>query len=265
MNAGSYLGIIEMNIKSSLAYKTDYLLTLFFKFLEVLFLIFIWTAIYLGTKVSIIKGFTLPDIYLYFLVIYALRSLMNMNLSFEMEDSVLDGSIAVNYTRPMNFPLQLFFTGFGKDLLSILLAGVPILIVALAISHATLSAFSVAAFVIEVLLAYAIVSVMSFLVGMIALKFVYIASLVEMTWLIILLLGGGVMPLNFFPATIQQVLLMLPFAIVLYVPAATFLGMISSSAILFSIGISAVWLAVLLGIAAVVWNRARKLIASARG
>ncbi|MGC8675937.1 MAG: ABC transporter permease [Candidatus Micrarchaeia archaeon] len=262
---GSYLGAIEMSIKADLAYKADYLIALFFMFLQVLFLIFIWTAIYLGTKVSSIRGFTLPDIYLYFLVVYALRTLMDMNLSYKMEDLVFDGDIAVNYTRPVNFPLQLFFMGFGEDILGILLAGVPILIVALAISHAALSAFSVAAFVIEVLLAYAIISVIGFLIGMIALKFVYIASLIQMTWLIVLLLGGGVMPLNFFPATIQHMLLMLPFAIVLYVPAATFLGTISSSAILFSIGISAAWLVVLLGIAAVVWNRARRLIASARG
>ncbi len=265
MNVGSYLGAIEMSIKADLAYKADYLLNLFFKFLQVLLLIFIWTAIYLGTKVSSIRGFTLPDIYLYFLVVYALRSLMNMNLPYEMEDLVLDGNIAVNYTRPVNFPLQLFFMGFGEDLLSILLTGIPILIFALAISHAMLSAFSIAAFVIEVLLAYAIISVIGFLIGTMSLKFVYISSLINITWLIVLLLGGGVMPLNFFPATIQHMLLMLPFAIVLYVPAATFLGTISNSTILFSIGISTVWLVVLLGIATVAWNRARKLIASARG
>ncbi len=265
MNVRGYLGAVEMSIKSSLAYKSDYVLALLFSFFEVLLLIFIWTAVYVGTKASIIRGLTLPDIYFYFLVIYALRTLMNMNLPFEMQESVANGSIAVNYTRPLNFPLQLFFTGFGEDILSILFIGVPIFLVVLAFSHVALSTFSIAALVIEILLAYAIVSVLGFLVGMLAFKFVYIWGIINITWLIILLFGGGIMPLNFFPATIRHVLLLLPFAIVLYVPAETFLGNLSSSAILFSIGISAAWLGALLAASAIVWGKARKLIASARG
>jgi len=56
-NIDAYISTIIIGIKSELAYKLDYVIWLFFQFINALLMILIWSAIYLGTGVAKHKGF----------------------------------------------------------------------------------------------------------------------------------------------------------------------------------------------------------------
>ncbi len=260
-----YLAMFVVGLKNTLAYKADFLMTLVSRFAQAGLLIFIWTAIYHFTNTSSILGITLPIMYVYFFLVYAFRSVINMSMPDTMQQDILEGSVAAAYTRPIRYPLQAFMTSFSDDLLSMLVAMLPLLAIAYLLYGMPISmttAFLIAA---ELLIGYAIVTLIGFMVGMLAVKITYIWGIMNASWSVIILLGGGVLPLTLFPGIVLHVLLLTPFPIMLYVPAATFLGIISVSEIFSSIAVSLVWLVLLFIAAAIAWSRVRKNITSAGG
>jgi ABC-type uncharacterized transport system permease subunit len=264
-NIDAYISMIAIGIKDELAYKLDYTISLFFKFINVLFMILIWSAIYLGTGVSSIRGLSLPNIYVYFFVIYALRGVANMDLPEVIEDDIQDGTIATAYTRPLRYPIQVFMRGAARDILAMLFITIPFFVIAVLISHVTLTFSTVLLLLAEILIGYVLVNLIGFLIGMTAVKLVNIGSLESITWSTLLLLGGGIVPLNMMPPVVQHILYLSPFAIMLYIPATTFLGTVSQRIITTNILASLAWAALLIVIAFIAWGKVRRQITSAGG
>jgi len=264
-NIDAYISMIAIGIKDQLAYKLDYIISLFFKFINVLFMILIWSAIYLGTGVTSIRGLSLPDIYVYFFIIYALRGVANMQLPDVIEDDIQEGSIATAYTRPLRYPIQVYMRGAAQDLMAMLFITVPFFVIAVLIAHVTLTLGTVLLLLAEILIGYVLVNLIGFLVGMTAVKLINIGGVEAVTWSTLLLLGGGIVPLNMMPLVVQQILYLSPFAIMLYIPATTFLGTVSQSIIVTNILASLAWIALLTVVAFIAWGKVRRQITSAGG
>lgn len=260
-----YLTLFSVGLKNALAYKADFFISLASYFVQAILMILVWTAIYHFTDTTSIVGITLPSMYVYFFLVFAFRAVIGFNLPDVMQNDVQSGSVAIAYTRPLRYPLQVLMTSLPDDLLFVLIITVPLMIAAVLLSHAALSSFTVLLMVIELAIGYALVSFMGFMLGMLAIKMVDIYGITNSVWSLILLLGGGVIPLILFPGAIVGVLMLTPFPIMLYIPAATFLGIISSAEAIRSILISAVWLAILAFMSVAMWRFVRKKMTSAGG
>jgi len=108
-------------------------------------------------------------------------------------------------------------------------------------------------------------NLIGFLLGITAVKLINISSLEVITESALLLLGGGIVPLNMMPHIVQQILYLSPFAIMLYIPAATFLGTLSQNIIVTNILASLAWIALLTVVAFIAWGKVRRQITSAGG
>ena len=260
-----YLAVFSIGFKNTLAYKTDFLISLFASFFQAGLMILIWTAIYHFTNTSSILGITLSTMYVYFFLLYAFRVVLNFSIPNVMQEDIQSGSLTVAYTRPLKYSIQVFMTGLPEDILYAVIVTIPLIIVALLLSHVIITPFIVLLIVSELLIAYALMTLIGFLIGMLAVKLTYIYGIINSTGSIILLLGGGVLPLTLFPHAIYQVLMLTPFPMLLYVPAATFLGIIGTSTAISSMITGLSWIAVLLLITIVSWRSIRKKITSAGG
>jgi len=264
-NIDAYISMIVIGIKNELAYKLGYIISLFFKFINVLFMILIWSAIYLGTGVTSIRGLSLPDIYVYFLIVYALHGVANTQLQDFIEEDIQEGSIATAYIRPLRYPIQVYMRGAATDLMGLLLLTIPLFVIAALIAHVTLTLGRVLLLLVEILIGYVLVNLIGFLIGITAVKLINISGLEAVTWGTVLLLGGGILPLNMMPLVVQQILYLSPFAIMLYIPATTFLGTVSQSIIVTNILASLAWIALLAVVAFIAWGKVRRQITSAGG
>ena len=75
---------------------------------------------------------------------------------------------------------------------------------------------------------------------------------------ILRLLSGQLIPLSFFPAGILAVFKFLPFAGLVYTPTMVYLGKYTGVAILFNLGVQAVWVILLFIMTQIIWKRAIK-------
>jgi ABC-2 type transport system permease protein len=106
-----------------------------------------------------------------------------------------------------------------------------------------------------VIFGYIIATLLGFIVGSLALYLTDIYGInVSLMWLTTII-GGGMLPLAFFPQNMQHILLMLPFAFLAYVPAGTLVGMLSASTAVSLLPIGVVWIAAFAVIAYFMWKR----------
>ena len=260
-----YLAMFSVALKNSMAYRADFLMTLASRFVQAGLMVFIWTAIYHFTNTNSILGITLSTVYVYFFLVYAFRSVINMEVPSVVQQDILEGSIAATYTRPIRYPLQVFVNASAGDFISILVAMLPLIVIAFVLYGAPLSVPTIMLMLAELAIGYALVSLIGFMIGMLAVKITYVYGIIEATWSVMLLLGGGILPLSFFPSAVFNILMLTPFPIMLYMPAMTFLGTASVGEIMGSIAVSLAWLAVFFLTSLVAWSRVRKSITSAGG
>jgi len=72
--------------------------------------------------------------------------------------------------------------------------------------------------------------------------------------------SGALIPLVFFPQWLMNVANVLPFIAIIHIPISIYLGAISGTAILSSIGLQVFWVLVMTGLSCLLWMKTRNKI-----
>ncbi|HUY70345.1 MAG TPA: ABC-2 family transporter protein [Candidatus Baltobacteraceae bacterium] len=265
LEIGRYLAHFRVNQRAIYYYKMDMALNVMFTVLGFAIMIAVWTAVYLTTGATQINGLTLVQIYAYFIAIGALQFIIGTNIDDQLTAAIQDGSIATAMLKPIKYPLQLLL-GTLADYVSYY--NIPALLflgIAALLAHSSLGAWTIAAFVVEIVIAFALVNLVGFLLGLAAIYLTNIYGLMSIVFTVIGILGGTVAPLVFYPQWAQSIIYLTPFPSMYYIPAATFLGTVGSGTILQGIAIGALWIVALLGCSAVAWRKLSVKVALAGG
>ena len=221
--AAKYFAIFQIQLTNRLAYKGDLAL----QSLQIVMFMFIffqlWRATYqvAGDTSGAIAGLRLSDTLWYLLVAEAI-TLSRPRVSRLTAAAVKEGSIAYMLNKPYHFILYQYSSGLGDAASSLFFnlligGGVVWLMVGLPPSPAGwLPAL------LGIVLGMSISFCMEALIGLAA----FIAEDVSaIDWIynkFILLLGGVLIPLDFFPEWLQRLTTTLPFAYATYAPARFF-------------------------------------------
>ncbi len=218
---GKYGAILKTQIINSLAYPADLLSRSLTIVLFMWVFLHLWRATYSAVGRPSIAGLTLRDT-LWYLMLAEAIVLSKPRLSREIAEAVRSGAIAYQLNKPYNFVLYHLSTGLGDGALRIgfnLLAGGAIVwatvgpppdpvgwpLVAIAVAAAWLIDFCI-----------------STMIGFIAFVTEEITAFEWIYSKMRLLLGGVLIPLDFFPDWLQNAALSLPFAYTVYGPARLF-------------------------------------------
>jgi len=252
--AGKYWAVFRTQLVNSLAYPIDLLGRSLAIVLFMWIFMNLWRVTYGATGASSIAGLTLADTMWYLMMAEAVM-LSKRDLSETISEQVKDGSVAYLLNKPFNFIVYHFAAGLGHSILSFggnLLIGSGIVWLMVGPPPGIAGwLFAGAAVALSWLLDFCF----SALIGL-------SAFVVEETnafrWIyqkFLLLLGGVLIPLDFFPGWLQTISLNLPFAWIIYGPARLFVdpSLARLGQVLLQQGI---WLAVFGGIVWVTYRRA---------
>lgn len=216
-----YWAILRTQLQNSFAYPLDLLAR------SVTILVFLWVFVnlwrvtYGAMGSERIAGLSLTDTMWYLLMAEAVM-LSKRDLSKDISDQVKDGSVAYLLNKPFNFILYHFAAGLGDSLLVFVtnallggalvwwLVGPPPGIVGWA------------AAVLAALLALILDFCISALIGLAAFVAEEVSAFRWIYQKLLLVLGGLLIPLDFFPDWLQNVSRALPFAWIVYGPARLF-------------------------------------------
>jgi ABC-2 type transport system permease protein len=219
----------------------------------------VWVALY--ARNAIPHGVPLHTILTYSTVALLMGLILDIDQTRLLHDKLHDGSIVVDFMKPISVPLYLFSDGTGEVLFHAALI-VPSLAIALFIVHIDVPAVGpLAAFALSFLLGYVVGAFLNFILNCIAFWTLEITAVQMIVTWITDLLGGQIVPLLFFPAAVQSAIFALPFAAMFSTPLLIYIGEIRPERYAEVMGLQVFWIAVLGAIAVVIWRAgARRVV-----
>lgn len=252
-------------IKSNFVYKGRFYLYILRKFLGMFIYYYLWMAIYASASSGQLGGFTRSEMILYVFLSYTISDLVMIGISSEIGKDVLDGSVAMNLIKPINYRLYLTFKSLGVMIYRIVVpsvfiwAGLEIYKVT-ALGMPVSSPAQIGPALLSILLSFFIYVFFDYCFGMLAFVTTYIFGMTIIKNAALNLLTGRLIPISFFPAVVQEIFSFLPFTAMTYVPVMIWMGKYSGTEALYQLGKQALWVVLLYLLGGFLWKKIEKRI-----
>jgi len=250
----TYGEFARVGFVNTLAYRLRYYTGIVTYFIYVSVYYFIWRAIYEHS--AKIEGFDFAQILTYVAVGWTIRSVYFNNIDQDMAQAVLEGKLAMDLIKPVNVQFMYVAQAAGEATFRLVMLTLPTAVVLLLVyplrKPASLVHF--AAFFASVVLSFFIVAGINFAVGTFAIRLKSILGLLRAKYFLLELFSGLLLPISFFPQFFQNLLAVLPFEYISYVPVLLYLGKINGWRILGALGLQLFWVIALLSIGHVMWR-----------
>lgn len=249
-----YLEYLRISFLNIFAFRARYYVGIITYIIYIAIYYSIWKAIYAHSPS--IDGISLPQMTTYVAVGWVSRSFFFNNLDREIERKVVDGSLAMDLLKPIDFRAMAYARTFGEMLFRLILFALPTAIVALMLfpiaSPASVPA--AVAFMASSLLAALIYTNINFMIGSLAVPLKNIEGIAYAKQNLLLFLSGLVVPFDLLPAWIGGLLKVLPFAAISYLPLNVYLGRVTGTELVLSLGVQGAWAVGLLIAARGLWS-----------
>lgn len=203
----------------------------------------LWKVTYQAAGSEQISGMTLSAT-LWYLMLAETIELSRSNVSGQISQAVKEGSIAYLLNKPYDFLLYQYCTSMGESIFRAMMNAVlgSLVVWALVGPPPSLPGFLV---VIPVILgAWTVTFCMAAMIGLLSFQLEDISGFQWIYQKLTFILGGLLIPLDFYPAWLQTIAKALPFAATMYAPARLFVDP-DPQAFLATLGLQLFWLTIL--------------------
>jgi ABC-2 type transport system permease protein len=224
LNTIKYGAIAQINLQNSLAYAGELANRSLFMVVILYVFVQLWRATYRAAGATTIAGLSFSDT-LWYLVMTETIELSRTRFANQMSDEVKDGSLAYTISRPYNYLLYHWSYGLGDTLLRLAInfsAGTT-LVTAL-VGPRPIQPVYVLPLLVSILLALVLNFCIQGLIGLAAFVTEDVQSIQIIYQKFLFILGGMLIPLDFFPGWLKDVSLLLPFNYMMYAPARLFVS-----------------------------------------
>lgn len=248
-----YYEIIKISIKNSVVYKLDTLISIFGSIITLYVQIYLWKALFNGNSIDVVS---LSDMITYQIVGVVLGLIYMNTVALEVGNKVRDGSIAIELIRPYNFAISMFFKELGNTISGFVIKGLPVIIFAIVVFNFRLktSLVDLLLLLIIFILNILIYWLMHYIIGLLHFIFINAVWFIRILGDTIRILGGGVIPLWFFPDILRKISLFLPFQLLYQLPQSIFINKISANELITGIITELAWISVLGLLSLYLWS-----------
>lgn len=208
--------------------------------------IFLFAAIF--SEKQEISGFNLQNTIVYFIIIQILTTLVFTRVGFVVATDIQKGDLSNYIIKPISYLLFQALRQFSRNLMQVMFGLIFFIILLSIVNINFLKEFKLAYVspgIISMLLGYVINICLVMIIGLSAFWLSNSSRLLYMFYAILSIFSGLMMPLNFFPENIQNMLFHSPFPYIFYVPTQIFMGNLTLDAYLKIMPISLMYIAIL--------------------
>ncbi|MEB3363415.1 ABC-2 family transporter protein [Lactobacillus sp. R2/2] len=164
-----------------------------------------WQAVLTGKPTSEFKQ-TIS-----YLVLMQLLTVLFPKTSYDVNDKVRSGDIALDLLKPVAFATQLLWESIGYSVVKFAVIGTVDLLVCLWILNFQIAVGTILMVLVTAILAYLLYFELELLLGTFSFYTYSIWGISTFKEAILLVLAGNIFPTNFYPAVIKKVASFLPF------------------------------------------------------
>lgn len=255
-----YLEVVKIAFKQSFAYRLNTYITTISAVFSMVVLVSIWTTLFHNRPE--VQGVQLPVMINYIVVSSLIGSLIDTSIHTKIGDRVVDGSLSLDFIKPVNFKYYMFAEQFGENVFRLLFNTIPAcLIVALVwrVQFPT-EPYQIICFIISLINGLILCYYFNFILGLFVF---YLESPFFIDWVsgaLFQLFAGSFVPLWFYPSFLYNISLFLPFRFFSFEPIAIFVGKTDVAGSLRVIGMQFFWLSVFVVVERLLWHRAHRIV-----
>jgi ABC-2 type transport system permease protein len=255
-----YLAFLRGEFMSGLVYRAGFLFTVLGNIIYMGVAYFLWRNIY--SSAATIHGLTFNDTFLYVALGSAVFILLKTYIDWEISYEIREGMIAVYLIKPVDYEISALFSSLGGMLTNLGAISLPTVFLLLVIFRVQVSLGpGLALFPLSLIIAFLISFFIDYSVGILTFYTESIWGLSITKEILISVLSGALIPLQFYPLAIQRILLVLPFQAIYYTPLMLVTqpqqGWMTA---LSMIGVQLLWAAVLFVLSRLLYNQAIKVL-----
>jgi ABC-2 type transport system permease protein len=245
----TYAEFIRIGFVNILAFRLRYYTGIITYLINVTVYYFIWRAVFANATGSI-AGYSLPQILTYVSVGWILRSFYWNTIDQEMAYEVIDGKIAMDFIKPVSVQWMWLARAMGESAFRLILLTAPTAIVVTLLFPVLppASPLNFTLFLVAAVGSFFIMGALNFLIGTCAIPLTSILALIRAKFWLIELLSGLLIPLSFFPRSLQIISSWLPFEHIALLQTLRLLA------------IEYLWVAALIFLGHLWWRRATRKI-----
>ncbi len=254
----AYWYITKMKLLTNLAYRFEVFASVGTNFILMLASVFLWKAVYSGGSQQI-NALSLQDLTTYTILSIMLSSVFVCGVQDTIYYKIREGQIVTDFYRPIPL-LACYLADDIGGMLSALINKVAPLFLFAALFFGIpwpSSVLSLLLFIPSCLLSYGILWLLSALVGLIAFWVMELGNMGMVKDSIVRVLSGSIVPLWFFPESVQTISKFLPFQYTYQTPLGIYIGNIGTMEALTAMGIQFIWIAFLFMLLAAGWKRTK--------
>lgn len=228
--------LLRTSLEERLIYRGDFAFATFIRFLPIITQICLWGAIFgVGTASTEtrLNGYSYHEMVAYYLLTMIGRAFSSMpGLARDISKEIRDGSLKRYLTQPVDLQVFYFWSRVAHKLVYYMVATVPFAILfwlcGSFFTHYP-TPLEWVALVAALAQAFLIGFLLDSLIGLTAFWLLEVGSISFIFMMLTYFLSGHMLPLDWLPGVLGQVVAYLPFQYLAYFPAAIILGKFSTA------------------------------------
>ena len=261
----TYLPIARATYMIGLVYRFGFLFAIFGNFVYLGVAYYLWRSIYQHSET--LRGLTFNEAFLYVALGSSIFILLKTYADWFIHHEIREGTIAIYLTKPVDYQIYSLFANFGSVLMNLTSITIPTILVLVFVFKVKIAlGAGLVLFPVSLILAFIVSFSLDYFVGLLGFYSESVWGLSITKEIIVSVLSGALIPLQFFPETIQRVLFWLPFQAIYHTPimmitradlgVGTFIPMLL---------VQLMWAVVLFVLARLFYNQAIKVLRIAGG
>jgi ABC-2 type transport system permease protein len=212
-----YIAIAKATIIAEIIYRAHFIFTLIGNIIVLTLIYFLWKSIYNDRQ--IINGMTFNDTFVYLALASTIFTLFLSYVDWEISLSVIDGSIIMNLIKPLDYQLNMLVSKTGHLMFNFLIICIPSLLFLFFVFRVNIHlGWNILFFSVSFFFSFMISFNFEYIVGLMAFYTKSNWGLITIKNMIIMVLSGAVIPLNFFPENLRNIVSLLPFKAMYDIP-----------------------------------------------
>lgn len=199
------LTLTKMGLKKGLASKYALIFWLFSALISFAVQYFLWQAVLVGRPLAEFRQ-TIS-----YLVLMQLLTTVFPKVSYDLNDKVRTGDIALDLLKPFSVEEQLFWEGVGYAVAKFALIGIVEFIIYLWLLNFQVSLLTILFIIVTAALAYVLYFELELILGTFSFYTYSIWGISTFKEAVLLILAGNIFPANFYPVVLKNIASYLPF------------------------------------------------------
>ncbi len=213
----AYLPIARANYMIGIVYRFGFLFSIVGNLVYLGVAYYLWKSIYRSSET--IRGLTFNETFIYVALGSAIFILLKTYTDWYIHFEIREGAIATYLTKPIDYQLYALAANLGSVLMNLTAISIPTLLVMVFIFKVKFTfGLGLFLFPISLLLAFLISFSIDYFIGLLGFYSESVWGLSITKEIIVSVFSGALIPLQFFPDVIQNVLYWLPFQAIYHTP-----------------------------------------------